>query len=196
MTLSRSGGLPFCLVLVSVGYLSACGATGGAGAPSTPMSVAGIGSNTVSGVSNMQVMVGGSEQKAIVRASREAVWAHLPAAYGWLGVPITDRDDSAFRLGNTQLKARRALNGLPLRSIVDCGSDLNGEKAETYDIRLTLETTVVSSGSPDVAEVTTMVTAVGRSPNFNNSEINCSTKGELERRILRYVRTQLGVTEK
>lgn len=196
MSLSRSGGLPLCLALASVGSLTACGATGGAGAPATPMSVAGIGSNTVSGVSNMQVLVGGSEQRAVVRASREAVWAKLPAAYEWLGVPLTDRDDTAFRLGNTQLRVRRALNGLPLRSLVDCGSDLNGEKAETYDIRLTLETTVTSTGAPDVAELTTSVTAVGRSPNFNNGEINCSTKGELERRILRHVRTQLGVLEK
>ncbi len=183
-------------MLASVVSLAACGATGGASAPATPMPLAGLGGNTATGVSNMQVMVGGSEQKAVVRASREAVWAKLPAAYEWLGVPLTDRDETAFRLGNLQLKARRALNGLPLRSIVDCGSDLNGEKAETYDIRLTLETTVASTSSPDVAELTTMVTAVGRSPNFNNGEINCSTKGELERRILRFVRTQLGVMEK
>ena len=83
---------------------------------------------------------------------------------------------------------------MQVRAIVDCGSDLNGEKAETYDIRLTIVTSVAAVG--DSAELTTMVTALGRSPTSGGNDVPCSTKGELERRILRYIRTRLLLTGK
>jgi hypothetical protein len=182
---------------LSLVVLTACGSTGGAsGSAPVPVTVSAQGATLASGMAGMTVLVGGTGQKAVVGAARDAVWAKLPGAYESLGLPLSVKDDATFRLGNDQIKARRNLNGVPMRSIVDCGSDLNGEKAETYDIRLTIETTVVQGSTADVAEVTTTVSALGRSPNFSNGDINCSTKGELEKRILRYVRTQLGLNEK
>lgn len=188
-----------CRVLLagSIVSVAACSSTGGAtGTAPVPVTVSAQGATGVSGMAGVTMMVGSTGQKATVAASREAVWAKLPGAYESLGLPLSVKDDAAFRLGNDQIKARRSLNGVQMRSIVDCGSDLNGEKAETYDIRLTIETTVGTTGSADASEVTTTVSALGRSPNFGNNDITCSTKGELEKRILRYVRTQLGLTEK
>jgi hypothetical protein len=177
--------------------LSACGSTGsGGGTSPVPVTVSATQGGTIGGLAGVRTMVGSAGQTARVGASREAVWAKLPGAYESLGLPLNFKDDTRFRIGNDQIKARRALNGVQMRTILDCGSDLNGEKAETYDIRLTIETTVAPGSSADTAEVTTMVTGLGRSPNFGNNDISCSTKGELERRILRYVRTQLGLTEK
>ena len=147
-------------------------------------------------MSSMTMMVGSTGQKTTLAASREAVWAQLPGAYESLGLPLSVKDDAHFRLGNDQIKARRQINGLQMRSILDCGSDLNGEKAESYEIKLTIETVVEAGTSPNSSDVTTTVSALGRSPNFGNNDINCSTKGELERRILRYVRTQLLLTGK
>ena len=178
--------------------LCACGPTGGgsAGASPVPVTVSAQQGGTIGSMSGVTMMVGSAGQTARVGASRDAVWAKLPAAYESLGLPISVKDDARFRIGNDQIKARRALNGVQMRTIVDCGSDLNGEKAENYDIRLTIETTVAQGATADVAEVTTVVTGLGRSPNFGNNDVACTTKGELERRILRYVRTQLGLTEK
>ena len=176
----------------------ACGPTGGGGGGTSPVPVTVSAQNggTIGGMSGMTVMVGSTGQTVRVGASRDAVWAKLPGAYEVLGLPLSFKDDARFRLGNDQIKARRAINGVQMRTILDCGSDLNGEKAESYDIKLTIETTVSAGPSADVAEVTTMVSGLGRSPNFGNSDITCSTKGELERRILRHVRTALGLTEK
>ncbi|MBC7843626.1 MAG: hypothetical protein H7099_15000 [Gemmatimonadaceae bacterium] len=179
--------------------LGACASTGGAGSAGTspvPVTVSAQQGGTSGSMAGVTMMVGSAGQTAQVGASRDAVWAKLPGAYESLGLPISIKDDARFRIGNDQIKARRALNGVSMRTIVDCGSDLNGEKAESYDIRLTIETTVAQAASADAAEVTTMVSGLGRSPNFGNNDVSCSTKGELERRILRYVRTQLGLTEK
>ena len=167
-----------------------------AGAAPVPVTVSAQNGGTIGGMSGVQLMVGSAGQTAKVGASRDAVWAKLPAAYESLGLPLSFREDTRYRLGNDQIKAHRALNGVQMRTILDCGSDLNGEKAENYDIRLTIETSVAQGATAEAAEVTTMVSGLGRSPNFGNNDVSCSTKGELERRILRYVRTQLGLTEK
>lgn len=181
---------------VAFALLSACGSTGsGSGTSPLPVTVSARNGGMIGGMAGVTTMVGSAGQTARVSASRGAVWAKLPGAYESLGLPLNFKDDARFRIGNDQIKARRALNGVQMRTILDCGSDLNGEKAETYDIRLTIETTVAQGATADAADVTTMVSGLGRSPNFGNNDITCSTKGELERRILRYVRTQLGLTE-
>jgi hypothetical protein len=175
--------------------LGGCGSTAGStGTAPVPVTVSAQNGGVIGGMSGVTMMVGATGQKATIAASRDKVWAKLAGAYEALGLPLSFKEDASFRLGNDQIKARRALNGVPLRLIVDCGSDLNGEKAETYDIKLTIETTVAAVG--DATEVTTMVTALGRSPSFGNNDISCSTKGELEKRILKNVRTQLGLPEK
>ena len=186
--------LSIATLIVMTSVFTGC-ASGGGGTAPVPVTVsAQNGAGVIGGMAGVTMMVGTSGQKATVAAPRDAVWAKLPAAYESLGLPLSFKEDAAFRLGNDQIKARRALNGVQLRTIVDCGSDLNGEKAELYDIKLTIETSVAAVG--DAAELTTMVSALGRSPMSGGNEVPCSTKGELERRILRYVRTQLGLADK
>jgi hypothetical protein len=184
-----------CLLMV---LLSACASSGSisGGAAPTPVTVFTPNSGTASGTTGMQIVAGATGQSASVSASRDAVWARLPAAYESLGIPVSVKDDARFRIGNDQFKARRAINGVQMRTILDCGSDLNGEKAETYDIRLSIETTVAPGATAETSEITTTVSGLGRSPSFGNSEVTCGTKGELERRILRYVRVQFGLPAK
>lgn len=184
--------LSLATVLVLTGALTGC-ASGGGASP-VPVTVSAQNGGVIGGMSGVTMMVGSSGQKATVAASREAVWAKLPAAYESLGLPLSFKEDAAFRLGNDQIKARRSLNGVQVRTIVDCGSDLNGEKAESYDIKLTIETSVAAVG--DAAELTTMVSGLGRSPTSGGNDVSCSTKGELERRILKFVRAQLGLADK
>jgi hypothetical protein len=181
---------------IVVGAISACGQTGSAAGPSPVPVTVSVQNGQVGVMPAMTMMVGGTGQTARVGASRDAVWAKLPGAFEYLGLPLGFKDDARYRLGNDQIKVRRALNGLPMRTLLDCGSDLNGEKAESYDIRLTIETTVAQGPTADAADVTTTVSALGRSPNFGNNDVSCSTKGELEKRILRYVRIQLALSEK
>ena len=182
-----------CLTAVVVGACSQPGSNA-VGAPA-PVTMSAQHGATIGGTSGMTMAAGSSGQTVHVGASRDAVWAKLPAAYESLGLPLGFREDARYRLGNDQIKARRALNGVQMRSILDCGSDLNGEKAETYDIKLTIETSIAQASTADAADVTTIVSGLARSPNFGGNDISCSTKGELERRILRFVRAQLGLSE-
>jgi hypothetical protein len=176
--------------------ISGCNQSG-ASAGSAPVPVTASAQNILVGaMPGMTMMVGGAGQTARVGATRDEVWARLPGAYEWLGLPLGFKDDARYRLGNDQIKMRRALNGMQVRTLVDCGSDLNGEKAESYEIRLTIETTVSVGPTAAAADVTTTVSALGRSPSFGNGDVTCSTKGDLEKRILRYVRVQLGLSEK
>jgi len=178
--------------------LSGCSSTGGGGGAPLPVPVTasaqrGGGSGSMS---PLTMVVENTGQKATVGASRDDIWAKLPGAYESLGLPLSFKDDARFRLGNDLFKARRAINGLQMRALLDCGSDLAGEKAESYEIKLSIETTVASSNTPGSAEVTTTVSGLGRSPSYGAGDVNCGTKGELERRILQYVRVQLGLKER
>jgi hypothetical protein len=146
------------------------------------------------GMTGMTMMVGSTGQKVVLAATRDAIWAKLPDAYESLGVPLSFKDDAQFRLGNGLIKARRQLNGVQMRSIVDCGSDLIGEKAESYDIKLSVETSLEAVGQ--TTELTTVVSGLGRSPSVGTSDVSCGTKGEIERRIIRYLRVQLVIPGK
>lgn len=181
--------------------LSACGATGGGnGSAQVPVLVplpntGSAQSGTANGgMTGMTMMVGNTGQKLALAATRDAIWAKLPDAYESLGLPLSFKDDARFRLGNGLIKARRQLNGVQMRSIVDCGSDLNGEKAESYDIKLSVETSLLAVG--ETTEITTVVSGLGRSPSVGTSDVSCGTKGEIERRIIRYLRVQLVIPGK
>ncbi len=185
------------MFLGAIPLVAACGSTGGAtGTAPIPVQVAAQNVTGAPIMSGVTMLVGSTGQKAIVGASRDAVWARLPAAYEALGIPLSIKDDAAFRLGNEQVRARRQLNGVQMRTIVDCGSDLSGEKAESYDIKLTIQTTVSPGATPDFAEIVTTVSALGRSASIGTQDVNCATRGELEKRIVRHVRAGLGLTEK
>jgi hypothetical protein len=175
-----------------------CSSTGAAPAGSSPapvpVSAQSGGGN--SGLQGVTLVVGGNAQTITLPAIRESVWPQLAAAYESLGIPLTYKDDAAFRLGNEQFKARRAINGLQLRTALDCGSDLTGEKAETYEIRLTVESSLAASTNGNATDLTTNVSGIGRSASVSGSDVTCSTRGEIERRIQRFVRMQLGLPAK
>lgn len=163
-------------------------AAGSAPAP-VPVSAASGGGNA--GLQGVTLVVGGTAQTVTLAAPRDAVWAQLAAAYADLGIPLTYKDDAGFKLGNEQFKARRAIKGLQLRTALDCGSDLSGEKAETYELRITIESSVAATGGG--SELTTNVSALGRAASTSGADVTCATRGEIERRIQRYVKTQLGL---
>jgi hypothetical protein len=177
--------------------LIACSSTGGGGTTTAavPVSVVAQGTTGGSAMPGMRIVDVNTGQKTTFAATRDAVWARVIAAYDTLGLPISFKDDARYSIGNDQIKARRAIRKVQLRDAVDCGSDLNGEKAETYEIRLSIQTAVAAM--PDgSSELTTTVSSVGKSPTFSNSEINCPTKGAFEREIVKFVRKGLGLADR
>lgn len=179
--------------LVTAAFLAGCssGGTPASGAAPAPVPVSAASGGGNSGLQGVTLVVGGNAQTVALAAPRETVWPQVAAAYADLGIPLTYKDDAGFKLGNEQFKARRAIKGLQLRTALDCGSDLAGEKAETYEVRLTVESSLAATAGG--SELTTTVSAIARATSTSGADVTCSTRGEIERRIQRYVRTQLGL---
>jgi hypothetical protein len=184
--------------VVTLAGLGACSSTGGGGTTSAPVPVSVVTQSTTGasmggGLSIVNTTQG---QTVAIAGSREAVWTRVVAAYDALGLPIAYKDDAKYVVGNDQIKARRAIRAVQMRDAVDCGSDLNGDKAETYEIRLSISSTVAAAAD-GTAELTTTVSGVGRSPSFGgNSDVNCPTKGAFERAIAKYVKRELGLGDR
>ena len=146
-------------IVVAALSCAACSSTGTtpAGTTPAPVSVYAQSGGANAGLQGVTLVTGGTAQTTTLTATREAIWPHLVGAYASLGIPLTQQDEATFKLGNTQLKARRALNNLQLRTALDCGSDLAGEKAESYELRITIESSLATAGSGTGTELTTSV---------------------------------------
>ena len=117
-----------------------------------------------------------------IQASVDRVWDALPAIYTALSMPLTVADNKARRLGNEGMKTRRRLGDTPLMKLLDCGRSQIGENAESYEITLSVVTTLQVLNA-QTTRVSTSVEASAKPIQFAGAEIGCRTKGELERQI-------------
>lgn len=120
----------------------------------------------------------------------ERVWRVLPSVFDSLGIPLTDLDPAQHSLGNSGMKVHKQLGKTSLVKFLDCGSGQGFPSAETYDIQMSVRTHVEPSADGG-ASVSTLVEAAGRPMAFAGEYVRCSTKGELESRIVDGVKAQL-----
>ena len=162
---------------------------GGAPAPTTAqVNVAGSGTATALG-SVVNVNEG---QRNTVQAAPDAAYAALIAAYETVGIPLSYKDDARRRAGNIGYKARRQAGKVPMRFAVDCGEDLSGPKADSYEITMSVESSVGAGETPGTSTLLTVVNASGKPVSFSGAEVTCTTKGEIERRLQKAVAETLG----
>ena len=168
--------ISLCLVAVS----AAC-ARNTAGAPGADMQastrVEGAG-----GVATFATTARVNANVAAVAAPLERAWQVLPAVYDSLGIPRTLVDPTLHRLGNQTFKIRRRLAGVALTRYLECGGTSGAPNAGTYDITMSV-LTQLHPAPPDSTRVLSVVQASARSPNFTNSEVQCTSTGKLEERI-------------
>lgn len=125
-----------------------------------------------------------------VPAPVQRVWQALPAVYDSLGIPKTTIDASSRTVGTTGSRVRRQLAGVPLSRYLDCGNAQGSPSAETYEINLSVLTSVAPADS-GASTVTTAIDAVGRPVAFPGEYTRCASKGVLERRIAEVLRATL-----
>ncbi len=119
------------------------------------------------------------------------VWAVLPAVYEQLGVPVSDTAPALMELGNPGYRTRR-VEGRRMGSYVDCGVTHSGTLANLYEITLTVVSRAATA--PEGGTVlTTTVDAWGRQTATSGNPVHCSSKGELEGRIVALVGEMLGL---
>jgi hypothetical protein len=175
-------------VLVLVG-LSACASSGASSPASSPTTetvrITGAGNTSLTLTSNAGAQV------TKIEAPPEKVWLALAGAYAKVGIPITEVDTVHQRIANSGLKLRRQLNGTSLSRFIECGSTQIGDNADSYDVFLTVSSTVKADPVSGMATLETMFESQAKPVSFSREYARCSTKGLLEQRIVEAVKAQL-----
>ena len=128
---------------------------------------------------DMESTADGTEIRSVVPYPAADVWAAAQRVYVDLAI-ATETLDPTHRFLAGAASARRQFASKSLSQFVDCGSTLMGPNADTYNVRMHIQTQVDSTG-PAEARVRTIVQTTAASDGGNT--VQCSTKGGLERTI-------------
>lgn len=113
----------------------------------------------------------------------DQVWAALPLVYADLGIPLTVNNSQTKVIGNEGWKVRRSIARVPLHRYLDCGSSGTMRNAETYEVTLSIVTTIVPNPNGG-SVVSTAISGVGRNPiTSNTNPVRCASLGDLEIRV-------------
>ena len=124
-----------------------------------------------------------------IAATPDAVWQALLAAYGDMKVPVTELATEQRRAGNPAFRTRRQLGGVRLSRYLNCGERLGDQNADSYEVTLRLQTQAVADGSGTTLH--TLVDGTAKPVGVSGAAVNCSTTGELERRVVALVRAHV-----
>lgn len=163
---------------------SACASGGSGAAPAASSSVSTSRVVTSSGstlqVNTMNLDV---DVKLFVTGTVEEAWAVLAGVYQELGIPLSINDPVRKTLGNTGWRTRRAIGRVPAQRYLDCGSSGTLENAETYQLHLSIVTSILPNANGG-SVVSTALSGTGKNPVTSSSaEVRCASKGDLELRI-------------
>lgn len=180
------------LALLAVG---GCASSGSAPSAAPPVTVTPVTQRIVSssGTLNINTVHVNAGSSQLVDASVDAAWTALNLAYGELGIPITTLVDAQHLIGNDAYKVRRRIGKITMQNIFDCGNAMGIPNAETYDILMSISSTIVPNPKGGV-NLNTRIDATGKSPNFSrDASVACSSLGALENAIADLVRKKTGV---
>jgi hypothetical protein len=175
------------LAISSLALLAAC-ASGGASASSPDQQTIRVSGS--SGSSTFNLRNNTSVDVARVAYPIDKVWRVMPAVFDSLKIPLTTADGSKHTIGNDGMKVRSKLGGVALSKYIDCGQAQIGPSADTYDVFLTVLTTVRAVSTTET-ELQTTVESAARPITFNQEYSRCSTKGKLETTISDIVSAKL-----
>jgi len=175
-------------IALSVSVLFYCAPAGPAAVASAPgpdvrlsmpqgTQVLSVGATVVRGVASLQSPI-------------DKVWTAMSPAYDSLGIPLTVLDATTHTIGNEGLKGRRRIGKTRIGEYLNCGNGEGGPSADIYDINLSM----VSKLQPNSAggtTITTTVDGVARPASFAGDYIKCGTTGELEKRLVKFVESEL-----
>ncbi|HEX3867241.1 MAG TPA: hypothetical protein VHV78_10825 [Gemmatimonadaceae bacterium] len=145
--------------------------------------------------SNQRVTIMGDEphpSRATIAASPTVVWGAAKAVYADMGVPVTIENPSAHQIGNNSFYKTRTFAGEPMAQLVDCGTGMDGPKAASYRIYMSLLTIIQPDGKGGTDVQTTFV-PIGQDMSGGASDrIPCGTTGHLEEYFLSHLQSAVG----
>ncbi|HEY4306910.1 MAG TPA: hypothetical protein VGM82_20735 [Gemmatimonadaceae bacterium] len=184
------------IALFSLVTLAACasgsgGSSTGVAAPTTTRVVAGLTKGGVGTAASISMNASSTASVTKVAFPLDAVWRALPAAYDSLKIPLTTLDPKAHQVGNEGLKIRQRLGSVALSKYIDCGQAQIGPSADSYDVFLTVMTTVTAPSGAET-EIATIVESAAKPLTFAQDYSRCTSKGTIENAISAIVAARLG----
>ena len=147
--------------------------------PSTPVSRP---ETVYAGTTALKINPDNGATTKTLDAPLDRVWLRLPTAYDSVGIPLTLMDPRRHVMGNEGFKVRQTLAKRRLSGYFECGSTQVGPNADSYEVYLTILTTLEADGAQRT-KMTTTVTAQAKPMQFAQDYSRCSSKSTLETRI-------------
>ncbi len=165
---------------------AACSSSGGGPTPARPatqtMGSADVGTVTITNATTADV--------SHFAFSVDAVWRVMPSVFDSVGIPITLLDQASHSIGNQGYKLRGRLGKVTLSRLLDCGNTQIGPNADTYDVFLSVVTTIQAEGAAG-SKLSTLVDAKARPITYNQGYSNCASRGGIEIKIADLVKARL-----
>lgn len=168
----------FCFLFALIG---GCGA-GQSGSPAGSVTPSTTRVDTPERRYEFQTIDDGRVTSHVVRAPADRAWRELFTVYEDLGIAIGSFDTLALVLGSPRVKARRALKGVRLSRILECGSTVVGPNADSYYIAFDM-TTKLEPLAGGITGVKTRLKAQASPASVATNSLACSSTGWLEERI-------------
>jgi hypothetical protein len=176
---ARKISLPSLTPAVMLAVLTACAQqTGGIATPPSRVDQVRVESQHID--FDITSKVEASEARATVQFPAAAVWRALPRAYSDLAIPV-ETLDPAHRFLAGAVTARRTFAGKSLSQFVDCGSTAIGPNANSYNVRLRIQTQADSTDAGE-SSIRSLITSTAASD--GGITVRCGSKGDLERLIV------------
>ena len=139
--------------------------------------------------SNLRINSGDGVAMSSVASPIDAVWKSLPAVFDSLGIPVNTVDPKLKAFGNSGFKLTKKLGKTPLSQYLDCGQAQAFPSADTYEVYLVTMVQLQAS-EPGATAVATSVQASAKPLTVRGDYMRCSSKGELEKRIVDRLRAE------
>jgi hypothetical protein len=177
----------FMLVCLAATVGCASGTTSGGGGgvstttlPQTVRVATGTSTNMTASMMNSTSANGGA-----VAFPEDRVWAVMRAVYDSLGIPVATFEAASKTIGNNGLRLKRRLGEVALSKYVNCGSTQGFPSADTYEVFLSVMTSVRPAAvGPQATQISTTVEGQARPITFSGEPVRCSSLSTLESRIV------------
>ncbi|MEX2178296.1 MAG: hypothetical protein WD801_06270 [Gemmatimonadaceae bacterium] len=173
------------LVTIALCATAACAP---AGTPATPVTAAPeaqtVRVSSASGTGSISTWAKATEVRSdTVAVSLQRAWRALPAVYRQLEIPISTFDAAKNQVGHSGYKTYRRIGKIQMTKILDCGRTQIGQNAESYEVVLSVLTTLSGANAAGPTTISTSIQARARPIQFAGDYVSCQSKGHLEEQI-------------
>jgi hypothetical protein len=171
------------ITVLSIGVLVGCATVAGLATSQTSVSAAA----TTPKITTEAPVVAGRADLAV---PPDKVWALLPAAYASLSIPISVNEPANRVIGVERMRPHHYLGDVRLSKFLDCGEIEGTLNADTFDVNLSMLTQLQPNSAGGTTVVTT-VDAAAKPASTAGQYSSCTSTGQLETRLVRYIESQL-----